>query len=311
MNNKVYLLILLIFVIGSQSFRLKDYNYLHYNILPHIHDSSFLLLEKKAFELGNIIVKYNLQDAISVGRLHKHFDISENEAVTMEIGNRALWNKIKTHHTKLIPIVLRLLSNDTSDWHPLQFADPNINTAQEKLNRVLCNEDFILEYSNKLKELNAIDELGINIFVSDIFKLQEREMLMEGTRADLREQIMVPMNKRHFSIFSNFRGVDEIMPELIMYKRYLLIRTYWSFKSSQNGHTIIDEGACVVCSRNSDHHFVPCPEDSCYKSKDGADPLHVAEIEDEHARQFVRSLYFYDKYLPGFDPHPKVQFLST
>jgi len=289
---------------------LMQYNYTSYNSLSHVHDSRHLKLEDKASALGEIVVQYGLESDVSVGRLHKHFNLLNDEAVVMTTGNQSLWNKVSTFDSTLIPLILRF-DQSQDNWMPIQFGSKELPFIADRLRKVLSNPLFLNEFSMKLKELNVVDELGINIFVTDIFKLPPDELLFEGTRGDTREQVMVPVNYKYLTMFPKSKEglYGASMPEVVMYDRYVMVRTYWSFKSveSENGSyriVSIDEGMCVICSSNSDHHFVPCPDDdTCLRSENGKDPLLVSDIIDDNARSFVRSLYHYENYLPGFDPH--------
>ncbi|MCP5510117.1 MAG: hypothetical protein H7A39_06910 [Chlamydiales bacterium] len=161
------------------------------NNLTHVNTGILCkTFSEVAAQLLQIVDKYNLEHDIAVWRVHRHFDIEENQQLVStydEYREEIVTHVIETNSTETIPMSFTLDQN--KNWCPVQYwAGPRLSVMRERYEKLKQNQKFLDEYAQFIAHRGHDFELGIALRQDNLFKEKEGYSLTEGTREDFKYQ---------------------------------------------------------------------------------------------------------------------------
>jgi hypothetical protein len=150
--------------------------------------------------LGDVICDHNLHKHVGVSLLHKHYSISDEEIVIKYFDDNAAY--IKPEHISAmnneLPYIWRVvIEEDAALYFPTEFcrfpADLQ-RKAEEEIELIRTAERFLVEFAQRLTELELINVFGLATLSSrDALIVDEGWTLLENTDEDQRTLVLKPV----------------------------------------------------------------------------------------------------------------------
>lgn len=177
-------------------------------------------------KLGQIICKYELQDHLGLGLLHKHFDLHSNERLIerFDKNQTQIRPRLIKDDTTVIPYFWK---TDGTAWYPLEFClRSQVPADTVKLaDNLSAHDDLLGQLAGLLSRLNLTDVYGLTLLHRQAIKLRPAELLIETTHSPARRLVWAAHNQHEFA-------EQDLYP------------TVWQFQSSGSEPTINYCGHC-------------------------------------------------------------------
>jgi len=159
--------------------------------------------------LGDVICEYGLDESFGISLLHKHFSISDNEALVETRTDDEIRVSTMTYSSNLTPYLWKF-ENSEGIWYPLEFSSSD---AVMRFNQKLDSQ-FLKAFGMRLKELGLADVFGLSTLHRLDFITDENEAVLESTNHKLRQLILRPVSveileKEHTTETNWFFTVDK------------------------------------------------------------------------------------------------------
>ena len=146
----------------NTEFSVNDFNNLH-----HFHNAKTYVdtdaVKKTISDVGQVIRKHYLEDAVGVCLLHKHFDLKPQEMLVESFEGAKSTVKCvdrKLMKNKAIPFTFKV--NESGVWTPLEFVAES-KLIEDRMKRVMGNQDFLLEVYQIIQKNGHSALLGLGV----------------------------------------------------------------------------------------------------------------------------------------------------
>jgi len=141
--------------------------------------------------LGDVICEYGLDESFGISLLHKHFSISDNEALVETRTDDEIRVSTMTYSSNLTPYLWKF-ENSEGIWYPLEFSSSD---AVMRFNQKLDSQ-FLKAFGMRLKELGLADVFGLSTLHRLNFASNDEVALLENTDHEARQLVIkaVPIN---------------------------------------------------------------------------------------------------------------------
>lgn len=146
---------------------LPDYMPNAYSTLPSFFQAQQQLKQNNdvLHQLGDVIVKYGLQDKVGVSLLHKHFPLQKDEKIVRKAHSTSVVAAAEKSNGPFIPSQWRLFPvGGRSVYAPIEFLDPGSfsKTAIEQSLSVERDHEFLTSFATVLKDRGAENIFGLS-----------------------------------------------------------------------------------------------------------------------------------------------------
>jgi hypothetical protein len=193
---------------------LGQYSVDAFNGLEHIHDASHHEVDAHANTLGALILQYGLEDHCGVWRVHKHWNLGQDERVVGRFGtgttakaNAMVLGQGLDDSATIINIGVETDADGGGDMpfgthfrlqdgicQPMQFMHGGAlgDLVRANQSAVLEKEGFIAQYAAVVAALGMADKIGLYIVYEDALPGSHDGVLEDTTEED-RTQTLCPV----------------------------------------------------------------------------------------------------------------------
>jgi hypothetical protein len=149
-------------------------------------------------QLGEVILRYGMQDDVGINFLHKHFPLSENERLVETIqSDCTITHPVGAEDAaETVPYLWKVVESEgLISWKPLEFVTRALTTddASDQLARLAGSEGFLAELARRLVELELTDVFGICTLHRSALLTDDEHVLLERTDAVARHLTLIPI----------------------------------------------------------------------------------------------------------------------